>query len=323
MKWHEMVGSRPVAGDIGLEIETESLKHYAYVPGLGDFWSVHNDGSLRNIGVEYVFSKPYMIDGAEYKAALEVFDKQSKAVKFETSTYTSVHVHLNISREEMKTIANFFTIYFIVEELLNQYCGPDRDGNLFCLKTSVAESTFHAAKEIVEAADSGPDFLRHAVSRLQNNQLKYSALNIYALRHFGSLEVRTHPGSTNVEVIDRWVHILWALILYARRHKSPVSIVNNYHDTPDKRSFLLSVFGEYRKYFVLDNLEERLSDGVFYATLIANSSQNWANFGSNPPKTVEERKRVKTKNFEGLTNDQIQAMLNTMAVNPVIPEVDV
>lgn len=323
MKWSDALGIRPVAGDIGLEIETESLKQYEYVPGLGDFWAVHSDGSLRHVGVEYVFSRPYSIDGVEYKAALDVFDKQSKAVKFEASTYTSVHVHLNVTREEVKTVANFLTIYFIVEELLNQYCGPDRDGNLFCLKTSVAESTFHTAKDIVESADVGVEFLRHTVGRLQNTQLKYSALNLYALRHFGSLEVRTHPGSSDVGIIDRWVHILWSLMLYARRHKNPQTIVNNYYDSADKKAFLLSVFGEYRKYFNLDNLEERLSDGIFYATLIANSSQNWSNFGNNPPKAVRERKVVKTKPFDGLTNDQIQLMLNTIAANPVIPEVDV
>jgi len=322
MKWFEVLDTRPVAGDIGLEIETECLKRYDYVPGLGDYWGVHNDGSLRHIGVEYVFSRPYTIDGAEYKAALEMFDRQSKAVKFESSTYTSIHVHLNVTREEVKTIANFLTIYFIVEELLNQYCGPDRDGNLFCLKTSVAESTFHTAKDLIESADAGADFLRHAVSKLNNTQLKYSALNLYALRHFGSLEVRTHPGSSDVGIIDRWVHILWSLMLYARRHKNPQTIVNNYYDSADKKTFLLSVFGEYRKYFNLDNLEERLSDGVFYATLIANSSQNWNNFGSNPPKVVK-RNTVKTKPFDGLTNDQIQIMLDTIAANPVIPEVDV
>jgi len=324
MKFASLVGHRVVHGGIGLEIETEAKAGYDNpVQDFAMFWNAHNDGSLRNVGVEYVFNTPYNFRGPEYTKALELFDKLTKVVKFTPSTYTSVHVHLNMTTETIMTIANFITTYFIVEELLNEYCGPDRDGNLFCLKTSVSEGIFVAAKDLLKSFDTGSESAKINMTKLSQNNLKYGALNLYALRQFGSLEIRTHPGTVDVKLIDRWVSILVDILNYSRHAGTPVDIVNSIYANGNQ-AFVTEVFEGNVKYFNLTGIEDRLADGIWYATSIANScSANWKNYGNNPWLQEERPKKPKAVPFEGMTQDEITAFFNLTNANPITTEVDV
>lgn len=264
----------PNMGEVGIEIETECLNEYR-VPPL-KYWDAKVDGSLRHIGIEYILKKPLNHNSAEYKEAIEEFNGISKKFKFLESTYTSVHVHLNMVDREIIHLANFITLYLIFENTLTRYCGPDRDGNLFCLKTSDAEQSYRTYVDLISAISSGR--ANGYISRLISSQIKYSALNVAPLRNLGSVEVRTHGGSSDVVEITRWVDMLMCLYNKAQKFKNPVEIVNLFRDEKKNLSVLNLIFGDLSKYFDVGYLDKDLKSTLYYAAAVASSVKDWDKF---------------------------------------------
>jgi hypothetical protein len=265
-------------GLVGIEIETESLRPYDY-PNL-KYWTCHEDRSLRNYGVEYVLSHPLNPDGKAYIEAMTEFEALAKTTKFIDSQYAGLHVHINMSNVSLVHLMNFISLYCIFEKTLTKYCGPDRDGNLFCLKTSDAETSFYNYVALTEAIEDGTG--NSFIQRLSADRLKYSGLNIVPLRHLGSVEVRTHYGTTDRAVIERWVRILMAIYNQAGALKSPVEVVNlfrdNYASIIAKR-----IFGDDAKHLPLENIEAEVAECLYYAVGVANASKDWSKFGSKKP----------------------------------------
>ena len=320
MKWATFLGQRAVVGEVGLEIETECAKGYTVPDSISKYWTIHNDGSLRHHGVEYVFAQPYNFNSEEYREAMKLFDQLTEEIDFLESTYTSVHVHLNMTNREVITVFNFMAVYLIVEELLNRYCGPDRNGNLFCLKTSNAEYNYIKIKEMVRAFDQGAHvasaFIKNGLSQ---NSLKYAALNLYTLRQFGSLEIRTHPGTVDVKIIHRWVSILHNLLLFATTFKNPVEVVNAFSASPI--TFVENAFKQHASFFTASQLEltSRCSDGLWYATTLAAQVDDWASFG----KAKEPKTQTIKKTDVRLGNNQIHEFLVNQGATPVTVQDDV
>lgn len=277
MKFRDFMRSgNTFTGVVGLEVETESMENYSLPRDILRYWNTAPDGSLRQNGVEYTFLQPYTQGSPEYIAALNAFDALSKTVKFLESSYTSVHVHLNMLDKELVQVFNFIALYYIFEELLTEYCGKQRNGNLFCLKSSNAEFHHWTVKSLVSSISLGEG--HRAVTRLHNENLKYSGLNIVPLRTFGSLEVRTHPGTTNIEKIDRWVSILMCLFRAADKFEDPVQIVE-YLNKTTRINFLNEIFREYVSYLNTEDLSKKVKNGIWYATVLARATPTWKNFG--------------------------------------------
>lgn len=283
-----LASSNNYEGEIGLEIETESKATYGVLPSIGNYWGVHQDGSLRQNGLEYVFLQPYTPGGQAYKAAMEAFAEQAKVTKFLKSSYTSVHVHLNMLDRQLTSIMNFITLYYLFEEVLTEYCGAARNGNLFCLKTSNAEAHYKAVCELAKAIENGSGIA--AIKRLNNDHLKYAGLNIVPLRTFGSLEVRTHPGTVDVDLINRWVEILRMIYKKADTFANPVEIINRLDGYRSKEAFAELIFEEYSKFLNLKDMNDKMKNGVWYACAVAKSVDNWKSFGDK--KTIEKSKRT-------------------------------
>jgi hypothetical protein len=277
-------------GEIGLEIETESLQPYDYVKNLNNYWRYEPDGSLRNNGVEFIFRQPYTPRSKEYVAAMASFEDQAKVTAFIESVYTSVHVHLNMNDKTLTELVNFICLYWLFEEALTEYCGDYRNGNLFCLKTSNAEASYRNVQDLVRAVDAGAG--GQFIARLDNNRFKYSGLNIVPLRNLGSVEVRTHPGCNDVRLIDRWVNILYMIYKKATTFGNPVEIINRLYGYKGKREFFELIFEEYAQYLNLDNLEAKMKNGIWYASSVAGIIDNWKDFGAKKPakKNTEELK---------------------------------
>lgn len=265
-------------GEVGLEIETEALGGWDADQDVTKYWTLQADGSLRNVGVEFVFKKPYSPGTVEYTAALEAFRVQAARTKFIESVYTSVHVHLNMLDKQLVHMMNFITLYFLFEETLTKYCGAERDGNLFCLKTSNAEINYKTICDMAKAIEAGEGY--NFIRKLDQNRLKYSGLNIAPLRNFGSLEVRTHPGTVDADLIDRWVSILMMLYKKATTFTSPVEIVNRLQGYRSHRAFADLIFEEYTQYLDLTDLTNQMKNGIWYATSLGHSVKNWKEFSN-------------------------------------------
>lgn len=281
-------------GDFGIEIETEAISEYR-IPSF-NYWTTHRDGSLRFFGVEYVLSTPLKL--SDVSNALEEFEKKTSKIKFESSVYSSVHVHLNITQMEMIHIANLITLYIMFENVLNRYCGPDRDGNLFCLKTQCAESVINHIVNLFKAMGTGHDDGFTAVRRLREAELKYSAMNLYTLRKFGSLEFRTHKGTTDIGEILNWVKILNSLKVAASKFRSPDQILLEAKHRGYSQFFDSIFTPEQKRLLWTGESEGDIDSNIWYVLLLAKSAdwKSWPNLKKKPaPKRMP---RLRDDNLE-------------------------
>lgn len=268
-------------GEFGVEIETESLRPYDY-PNL-KYWTCDRDNSLRNFGVEYILKAP--MNQREFKHALNEFSVCKKKFNFlPNEISTSVHSHLNFLNDTYKTLANFFTLYSLVENVLVVYAGPDRLSNLFCLPIRDAEGVFIAMKDILEAI--------HKKSWKQTiksiDQVKYGGLNVAPLTKLGTIEIRLFRGETDIEIIETWVDILMKLKKFARKDITPTDIMNLYKEHGE--GILDIVFEEYAHLLKTQDSAKLLKQNLFYAASLATICKDWSKFGVLKVKKVYKEK---------------------------------
>ncbi len=229
------------SGDIGIEVETECLKPYD-VPEL-KFWSSHRDNSLRDFGIEYV-TRGAISRGTETRLALDELDQRVfKVYKLKPDSFsTSVHTHLNFLNSTWRHLVQFFVAYYLSENLLVRFSGPDRLSNNFCLPMCDAEGELNIVLEIIRSIDR----LNYRKIAISPETSKYSALNLGNLTKLGTLEVRTMRGVTDITLIQQWVDILLSIKDYSDRAESPASILNQYEKIgPD--GLMKEIFGEHLK----------------------------------------------------------------------------
>lgn len=215
---------RPTEGDVGIEIEVEGNKFPKATPPSSykpakitgwKYWSYVNDGSLRGAdNAEYVLTKPIKFSAVP-KALDEVSSKLEEfGSVLDDSNRTSVHIHLNCQKFHMNRLTSFIALYFCFEEILTEWCGDHRVGNLFCLRAVDAPAAVSRIKKFIQ--DDGEASL--------DGGLHYAGLNTSALIKFGSLEIRTLRGVTDFSLIQSWVDILGRLYSLSEEYPDPRDI---------------------------------------------------------------------------------------------------
>lgn len=190
---------------VGVEVELENISHR--IPNDGDreqlkYWDIIEDGSLRDHGIEFVFTTP--LAGKDLVAALselESFITDNK-VKPRLSDRTSDHIHVDVRDLTEKQYLLFNIIYLIFERVLFKYCGNDRDKSLYCVPYYKAQGDLNKMKGL--AWDEEERDFRYTL----NDCNKYSACNLKATLKYGSIEFRAHSGEWRVEPLLRWINIL-------------------------------------------------------------------------------------------------------------------
>lgn len=242
--------------EIGIEIECEGK---SLPDNIMSYWTTHNDGSLRPPpgyqGIEYVFKKPL---GRKHSfLALDYLEKkfaESKS-KFIDSPRTSVHVHLNYFDKTYLQAFNMIVLYYIFEEILVEYSGSHRIGNLFCLRGKDAEGVPFALAQAMRHED---------VMSLAGDSIRYAALNISALFKYGSLEFRSFRGTTSAKEISKWVHILLALKDKAAGYTSPDDVIMDF-SMLGPREFFLNTFakdGIFEEFATIPSKETKMYGGA-------------------------------------------------------------
>lgn len=208
-----VMNRQAVKGEVGIEIEVEGKKLLTqdYTPA---GWSYHQDGSLRGEeNAEYVLTKPIALT-----AVPEYLDKlwnafKAKGSSLDDSNRTSVHVHLNVQSFFFNRLTSLMALYFTMEEILTEWCGDHRVGNLFCLRAKDAPNIITQIKRFI---------VTDGKSGIGDNQ-HYAGLNTHALVKFGSLEFRTLRGCEK-ETILEWVRILQRLYELSENYPDPRAI---------------------------------------------------------------------------------------------------
>lgn len=256
MQWFGLAKKFKTDGDVGIEIEVEGER----LPYLEKFWKNEQDGSLRGPETcEYVLEKPMTLK--EARLALSYLDAQYKLkdAKVYDSVRAGVHVHINVQNLNMIELYNFMTLYIILEEVLVKFCGPYREGNLFCLRTGDADYLLTCLAKSAETK-----FFNNLVS----DQLRYASMNVKALGTYGSLEFRAMRGTRDLDLIYKWAEVLLHLREVAKEYQSPDKIVENYSEG-GARDFLIHALGENTKLFLCEGFEGMLTDGMRRAQDIA------------------------------------------------------
>src|ERR1700761_3192694 len=244
-------------GEIGLEIECEGTNLFNAPV---QYWVTHQDNSLRNHGdhppIEYVLQKP--IPRGDVPKALDYLSKKLKesGSTIDESTRTSVHVHVNCQKLTMKEVYQYILLYMIFEEILVDFSGPGRPGNLFCLRAKDAEYNVQVMENAIKT---------ESFTEMFSPDLRYTACNTASLGKFGSLEFRSLRGTVDQELIQTWVDILLLLKDRALTYKNPQEIVEDFMKVgPDR--FLLKTFSRrpdiYRLFYGRTDLQMSLWDGL-------------------------------------------------------------
>jgi len=216
---------------VGVELEFSSLGDH--VPQL-TYWTWHSDGSIRGERTgELVLHAP--TTPLEFDEAVnEYYAKVARDVAVNGSC--GMHVHIDVCDLTVDELRGVLLFYSVLERTLYKYCGDGRDGNNFCVP-------------LWECWDKvgwlGKNFT-------VDNSLRYCGLNLAAIRKFGSIEFRMHPGVVDAGKMARWVGLCARIKEYGRTCTVD-SVYNLLQSTPSRtsleqvtgtREFLSSTLGD-------------------------------------------------------------------------------
>lgn len=189
--------------EVGIEIEMEGRRtRGGYVHAPLNYWRLDHDGSLRGAeSCEYILAAPITRDKVPLALRqLKDYLKAQEAI-IDKSDRAGVHVHLNVQKVEIDKVFNFILLYTVFEDILVRYCGDNREGNLFCLRTRDADSMMI---ELVRAKR------KDSFAELQHDHFRYASINVTALSKYGSLEFRSLETPQDLNEINQWVNLLLA-----------------------------------------------------------------------------------------------------------------
>lgn len=209
-----LMNNPPKKGKVGLEIEVEG-KNLLYEDEVPPPWKMVPDHSLRGEeNAEYILKSPIEFSAVE-KALDNLWEAfRKKKTRLDESNRTSVHVHLNCQDFHLNRLAAFVALYYQMEEILTEWCGDHRVGNLFCLRGKDAPAVLRQLRQFI-AYDGN-----HAI----HDKYRYAALNPNALSKYGSIEVRTLRGCTDPRTIKDFVSILERLYHLSSEFPDPREI---------------------------------------------------------------------------------------------------
>lgn len=235
---HQAIMKPLIKGDVGIEIEVESLDPLPMVNNKE--FSCKPDGSLRHFGNEYttVGAATLNKDFKEHLTKLcDILDKSGRVVK--DSPRTSIHVHVNVSNLTLSQAWTGILSAWLMETVFVEGCGPDRVGNLFCLRLKDAEYLIPTAQKDLRC---NMPFTQH----LQSDHIKYSGTNLNAIGRFGSIETRYKGGSIDADDIYSWSDLHHAVIHNAADvYKTPSNFIDTFC-AMSKRDFIESIIGKDR-----------------------------------------------------------------------------
>lgn len=248
------------SGEVGVEIEVEGN---SLPRDLGAYWRVEEDGSLRGESAEYVLKKPLKISevGKAIKFLVDSLNENDSEVY--SSVRAGVHVHINVQDLNEVELSNFITAYMILEHALVGWCGKHREGNLFCLRVEDAEFLLEKIRAV---------FLRLDCRLFEDDNIRYSSLNLKALAQYGSLEFRSMRTPTDFSLILDWVEVLHTIKKQSIKYKSPIDLV--YASIEDTEGVLKDLLKDFYGTFITDSYKKEFHKYVRYANDFAHLSQS-------------------------------------------------
>jgi hypothetical protein len=199
----------------GLEIEVEGEN---LPTSVSSFWRVERDDSLKTEEAwEYVTKKPHhLLDMSVRLDELQRAYNNCNSVVYD-SVRAGVHVHMNVQDWNIKQLLTFAICYYGLEDVLMKWCGENREGNLFTLRTKDAEFVLFKLVETLQQRN---------LNVLNTDVIRYASLNFLSLFKYGTVEFRGMRGTSDLGEIYRWMCIIDELRTNSLTYDSPVDVVN-------------------------------------------------------------------------------------------------
>ncbi len=307
-------------GLYGVEIETETMERYPLevngrnadgynfpAPYQLEYWKIVEDHSLRNVGYEYVLTKPLDMD--DLARALFEFQEKTNGMELkflEDRHSCSVHVHINFQNETFKTLGTFITLFTLFEEVLIEYCGEGRRSNFFCLSNKYSSGMTRLYEGFFQRIFEGDKL---ALTTLDEEVSKYSSLNLVPLYKQGSVEIRTMRGVTDVAVIAKWVGMLNTLLKLARQ-ATPLDVISCWRQ--EGTLYFQDIFEEYIDDLYTERTMDQIEGNLWAAASIACSVWDWDQ--------IDAGMEAKMAEFKA-KQDEYDAKYG-MKPPPAVPDVD-
>lgn len=268
--WMNLPNRALTKGDVGIEIEVEGRN----LPHLTKYWRNEKDGSLRGEeNAEYVLKVPSTLQ--EAKVALDYLDHTYTEIGSEVdeTVRAGVHVHVNCQDLTAIQLFNFITLYIVFEEMLVRWCGPHREGNLFCLRSGDAEYQISVLRRGAKSK---------GFRLFDTDNLRYGSMNVRALSQYGSLEFRAMRGTRDLSLVHQWAEMLVSLREVACQYDSPQQVIE-YFSGIDIDTFIVGHLGKHGAVFSLyEDREKLLRAGMRRAQDIAFCT-DWHKTYDEPP----------------------------------------
>lgn len=267
-----------VEGDVGIEIEVEGSK----LPHTDEHWTVTQDGSLRGEyptnACEYVLQRPMSLPEANEALAYLAHRYKENKAKVADSPRCGVHVHVNCQHISLLQLYNFMVMYLIFEDVLVKWCGPTREGNLFCLRAKDAEYLLFVLGRALETKDFRRMF--------STDELRYASMNVRSLCTYGSLEFRAMAGTVDMSLIYRWAEMLVGMRERAGQFENPVEMILATSEG-GAEAFVRQAFSDENASLIMsiEGWEDLIVEGVRRAQEVAYAGE-WEDIASFPKRTV-------------------------------------
>jgi hypothetical protein len=235
---------------VGLELEMEG-----YPEGdleTNDLFTVEQDGSLRNGGIEAI-TRPTKAKFVECLLGSFFADNQTTEANY--SDRCSTHVHVNMQDMTLDQVRSIALVYQTVERLLFEaFIGEARENNIYCVPWYQAGFTTASMDKLIANFDLNI-----------RTWVKYTALNMLPLRERGTIEFRHLRGTCDVAEIIKWINLISCIVKYGSTvpYDEIATSIKGMNTDSTYEGFLRAVFGEHADVFAaLPNYQETLAYGV-------------------------------------------------------------
>lgn len=171
------------------------------------FWKLVTDGSLDGNNTFELVS-PILV-GENGLKELETVCWVLEFCQVRVNRSCGFHVHFDASAFDIDTWKNLALSYKHIEQLIDSFMPESRRDNRYCQTLAgINDQTIRRADTIYD------------LQRAFNNQ-RYYKLNLEAYSRHRTVEFRQHSGTIDFTKMEKWIHFLNGLIIFAKTGTLP------------------------------------------------------------------------------------------------------
>lgn len=192
----------------GIEVEGEEAclpESASYMLSDGG-WLTHDDGSLRESGIELVLREP--LYGTELSGAIDVlFNAWDEGLEFYPSPRAGTHIHLNMTDRPLSHLQSLTALMYCFDPIVFRLAGEDRQWCSYANSLSSIKPNALQALLSERGVDRGEWWRVWPV----DSSDRYYGFNISSIGKYGSVEFRHFPTPESKDQLWTWIDLCHAL----------------------------------------------------------------------------------------------------------------